>query len=61
MGAGLGQHTGNEPSAIDLSSIRTLHKPLMSLFVKGSAVYMLVEFKVLPDIPDLLNVFEVST
>jgi hypothetical protein len=61
MGADLQQHTRNEPSAIDLSSVGTLHKPLMSLFVENSAIYVLVELNILLDVPDLLNVLKIPT
>jgi hypothetical protein len=61
MSVGLGLHTWNKPSAIDLSSVGTFHKPLISLLVKYSAIYMLVEFNVLLHVPDLLDVLKVST
>jgi hypothetical protein len=60
-GVDLGQHTWNKPSAIDLRSVGTFHKPLLSLFIKGSAIYVLVELEILLDVPDLLNVLKVST
>jgi hypothetical protein len=53
--------TWDEPSAVDLSSVGTLHKPPVSLFVKDSAIYMLVEFNVLLDVPDLLNMLKIPT
>lgn len=61
MGVAAGQRTWNKPSAVNLRSVGALHKPLMSLFVKHSAIYMLVEFNVLLYVPDLLDVLKVST